>query len=290
MNGARPWHALSVAALLGAVVLAGCAASDTTDVEIAHVHGTAIDPATGDVYIATHGGLVKGTRDGDHFAWRYVGEQRYDLMGFTQDGVDPQTFYAGGHPGLLGLASSTDGGETWTSHSYFGQADIHALSGVPGVPGAMYAWFREPLMRSTDGGRTWENLTEFPQGVYSVAAANMDRVYLATRTGLVVTDDGGRSTTPLAGGTFLKVATNADESVLLAARPGQGERIVKAVRSTDQGRTWMDVADPELAAAQHEISLAANPDDAQHWVAVTSMGLAKESRDGGMTWTTIRPA
>jgi hypothetical protein len=267
--------------------IAGCA-SPSSQVDISHVHGLAYDPASSALYVATHHGLVQGIREGD-WSWRYVGENRYDLMGFSQDGETANVFYAGGHPGLLGLAASTDGGVTWDSRSYFGKADIHALTGIPGRGGHIVAWWAgQPLKASADGGYTWENLTAMPAGVHGVAASE-DVVFVATPRGLLASRDGGRTLESVSKEELVKVASSRDGSVLLGARPS-GDRAVEAVRSLDAGRSWTPVNDAGLRGVAFEISFASDPEDGGHWFAATSAGAIMESIDGGVSWTTLRNA
>src|SRR3546814_18599707 len=54
------------------------------------------------------------------------------------------------------------------------------------------------LQKSTNGGRTWSRVGPAPDGVIGLAAASLDadRLYAATRTGLMVSTDGGRRWRP----------------------------------------------------------------------------------------------
>src|SRR3546814_13886087 len=54
------------------------------------------------------------------------------------------------------------------------------------------------LQKSTDGGRTWSRAGPAPDGVIGLAAASLDadRLYASTRTGLMVSIDGGRRRRP----------------------------------------------------------------------------------------------
>src|SRR5918992_3247298 len=91
--------------------------------EIHHIHGLAIDRQDPEVvYIATHTGLV---RLRPNAAAEWIGEQRFDLMGFTAHPQNADVVYASGHPDLqtyarekvgnLGLLVSRDRGKTWQS-------------------------------------------------------------------------------------------------------------------------------------------------------------------------------
>jgi hypothetical protein len=77
------------------LLLSGCQAPGGNDghidVDILHAHAIAFDHVTDSLYVATHHGLAKRDPAGD---WSWVGDERFDLMGFTQDMVTPGTFYS----------------------------------------------------------------------------------------------------------------------------------------------------------------------------------------------------
>lgn len=121
--------------------------------------------------LATHQGLFR-LQDGE---LTQVGPV-VDFMGFT---LTPEGRYlASGHPAPntdlpepLGLAESTDRGQSWTVLSRGGQSDFHALAAGPnGVLG-----FDGQLRASTDG-LTWQSL-EIPVAPASLAISppNRDR-------------------------------------------------------------------------------------------------------------------
>ncbi len=156
--------------LLGSFVflLAGCAggqeggdpAAGFTDPGMGHVHGLGVDATSGDVLVATHTGLFRLSQDEPDESPVRVADRWQDTMGFT---VDEGRLLGSGHPDLredlpahLGLIESTDAGQTWTSVSLLGEADLHALTaegsdvfGWDSVSGAVLA--------SDDGGSTWQD-------------------------------------------------------------------------------------------------------------------------------------
>ena len=161
--------------LLGAGTLTACAAPNPatspaagtgtqgTGTAITHVHALTRDPESGEVLLATHQGLFR-LQDGE---LTQVGPV-VDFMGFT---LTPEGRYlASGHPAPrtdlpepLGLAESTDRGQSWTVLSRGGASDFHALAAGPnGVLG-----FDGQLRASTDG-LTWQSL-EIPVAPASLA-------------------------------------------------------------------------------------------------------------------------
>ena len=88
---------------------------------VSHVHGLGINPADGELYAATHNGMLRVPHDAQ--ASR-VGDLFQDTMGFTVVGADhflgsghpdlrDEKMFKEGRPPLLGLIESTDGGVTW---------------------------------------------------------------------------------------------------------------------------------------------------------------------------------
>lgn len=282
---------MRAAALFALIPLvAGCTAPADSGPQIAHVHGLAFDASSGALFVATHNGLVRGVNSAGSWSWAYVGEKRYDLMGFSQDGANSSTFYAGGHPGLLGLAKSTDAGVTWASQSFEGKADIHAVTGVPGQAGAVVAsWNGMPLVSSSDGGRTWTNLASMPAPAVALAAST-DSLFVGTMTGVQVSHDMGRTLTPAtspAPGAVTAVAASGDGKLLLASVSGDTDA-VQTFRSTDHGTTWTALTSSGIQGAQYSVVFAADAKDASHAYAATYGAHIEETKDSGATWTTIR--
>ncbi len=67
------------------------------------------------IYLETHNGLFKKD-NGSLYSWVDVGNDKYDLMGFTINPSKEGTMYTSGHPqtgGNLRFRVSTDYGMTW---------------------------------------------------------------------------------------------------------------------------------------------------------------------------------
>ncbi|MBI4608795.1 MAG: hypothetical protein HY726_07305 [Candidatus Rokubacteria bacterium] len=202
------------------------------------------------IYIATHAGLVTGIHDKE---WQYVGDDRSDFMGFTVHPTVPGLMVASGHPAEgshspnpRGVIVSRDGGRTWRPLVLEGVADFHALTLSPVDGDTLYGWNvgRNPgLYRVSLRNGAWKRkeargLAE----IYSLAAhpAERDTVAAGTRSGLLVSRDGGRSWDHL-GNALRGVPVTAvgfhpeSAKVLLAyaAHPSLG-----LVQSMDGGLTW----------------------------------------------------
>jgi photosystem II stability/assembly factor-like uncharacterized protein len=248
---------------------AGDASSAAT---IADVHGVAVNPADGALYIATHTGLFRSAK-GESSA-RRVEAPEQDLMGFSVAGAD--RFVASGHPGpgqdlppALGLIESRDGGRTWRSLSLQGEADFHLLRAAGDT---VYA-FDGRLRVSRDGGRNWQELTS-PGELADIAPnpGDPDRVLASTSDGLRLSDDGGRSWTKGALDPPALLAWGGAN--LVFALGGDGT----AYASTNGGRTWNP-------AGAVEGPPAAFTADASGTVYVARQdGSVDASSDRGRTW------
>lgn len=290
-----------VRCVIAAIVLAlaGCSApSSDPGVEITDVHGIGYLAETNQVLLATHHGLVTGTPDGKGWTWAFAGLERYDYMGFTQDAVTPTTMYSSGHPddpraygGVhLGLRRSTDAGATWEQRSLKGQVDFHDLSAIPGVEGGLIGIWREKLMESRDGGLTWTNYTG-PASLLLGVAATDHHVYIATTEGLAGGHLGNASSwqrhgDPEPGRVATAIHSNPDGSLLFAGT-GNG-RSGATYRSTDGAATWTKIAEQALSEATVPLVFTFDRTDGDHVLASTAAGHVLESRDAGVTWSTLR--
>ncbi len=276
------------APLAATTVLAACGGDDPTlaggDAESAslqegsaleHIHGLGINPADGQLFIATHNGLFTAS-EGDTTPSK-VGETTQDIMGFSVTGAN--RFIGSGHPALdqnlpphLGLIESRDGGKTWKNISLLGDADFHVLEsagnrvyGFDGTQGR--------LMVSSDGGRNWQQRTP-PAGVFGLAIDpdNSSRVVASTERGLFVSKNEGRDWRPLSQDLAgLLVWPNRERLYLIDA---QGQVQV----SSNGGTSWRtrgDIGGQPVAFMAHDADLYAALVD----------GTVKRSTDGGATWT-----
>lgn len=195
---------------------------------IEHIHGAAIDPGTGALYVGTHHGIWAITDTGEVTR---QGTADDDFMGFT---ITDGPWYASGHPGPgnrapnpLGLIQSTDRGLTWSAISRSGQSDFHALTAtrqtIVGYDGG------PALLVSTDSGRTWSKGADIQP---MALAFSRNRLLASTGSGLAASTDTGQTFTPIQG---------APAAVLLSATASVVwciDRQGAAWRSTDAGSTW----------------------------------------------------
>lgn len=169
-----------------------------------------------------------------------VGDATHDLMGFTVAG--PDDLLASGHPDLrdealvvadkpplLGLVQSTDG-QSWEALSLLGEVDFHSLVaahdqvyGLDSQTGA--------LMVSADR-QTWETRSEgLPFIDLAVSPDDPDALVAATQSGMVGSDDGGRSWTEV-GAQRAALLSWTDEGLFGVSPEGA------VLRSGDEGESW----------------------------------------------------
>ena len=277
-------------------MLAGCTAP-MPPVEFTHVHDAVFVPSEGALFLGTHYGVVVGTEARGQWTWTYDGDERYDYMGLTQDGVRDNVFYASGHPNdprayggvHLGLRRSLDGAETWEQRSLKAEVDFHALTGFPGRADVVAGAWQGIIKHSIDGGATWRDI-EGPAPVITLAAAK-ETLFAATTAGLFATADltnltRWQSVFDDDGAPFSSLAASPDGLVLFASTGDH--RAGDARHSTDGGATWAPINEPVLASAKSPVAFAFDPSDARHVFASTSGGRVFESQDGGLAWTAIR--
>jgi photosystem II stability/assembly factor-like uncharacterized protein len=242
-----------------------------------HVHGVAVNPADGHVYLGTHDGLLRMTAQPERVS------PVIDLMGFTVAG--PDHFYASGHPGPgtdlpnpVGLIESRDGGKTWTPLSRQGRSDFHALTasaaGVVGFDGTL---------RASADGATWTDLTP-PADPYALAASPDGQVLLATsQRGPVRSTDAGATWQPVAGAPLLQVVDWADAANLVAGVTPDGQVAVSA----DAGATWS--VHGQVDGPLQAVAAAGDAAGGLRILLVNEAELL-ESADGGATFAPYRPA
>lgn len=278
---------------LAAVVLVGCGQATTvergdelpgSDIEasalpgLAHVHGLGVNPADGDLMIATHFGLwrLRGSEP------ERVGDSAHDFMGFSVLG--PDRFVASGHPQSarelpprLGLIESRDAGLTWTSQSLLGSADFHVLRVTDEVT---YGWNSSTgqLMSSRDR-RTWKEHGEV--GLTDLAVDPDDDQHLLASTvqsssklDLRASVDGGETWSSVSDGPELVRLSWDDANVVWGVEPtGQ------IWRSIDSGESWR-----QAGSVPSGVEAITSSDD--QWFAAAG-GAILRSSDQGTTWSVL---
>ena len=283
---------LRCAAAVGGVVLslsvAGCSStpgdadpigSSGSDLGLEHVHGLGMDPADGVLYAATHYGIWRIPDEG---AATRVAERFQDTMGFTV--VGPGTFLGSGHPDFrmdpdlptrLGLIRSEDAGETWESLSLGGEADFHVLRVAHGK---IYGWEAGAgrVMVSGDDGATWETRGAVDLRDLAVSPVEPDTMLATTGAGPLRSEDGGRTSVPVAGAPVLVVLAWASPDSLYGVGPDGA-----VLHSADGGITWL--ARGNVGGTPEALAVARHGGAEFLLVALSDTGILSSS-DGGASF------
>ncbi len=295
MIALTPILAIAFAAILGDGAVE--AQPQIVSPEVHHIHGLAVDRRDPDVlYVATHTGLVRVRQNG---APEWVGSHRFDLMGFTAHPREADLVYASGHPdpatyrqqGIrnLGLLVSRDGGRTWQTVAFKGEADFHALAYSPRNGGTLYGWSvagRTGFYRISTA--SWRGELLPARGLANVLslAASPDAegpLLAGTKAGLMVSRDGGDTWSPVAGipadGLVTAISYHVSESREAYAYVARSDRGL--VRSRDGGATWEStsfVGDARTPV----VAIAVGP--GENVALATTDSTVLRSRDGGRRW------
>ena len=281
-----PVAVVVAAAAVGAVAWAALSSRDddgdvaVSEPGVVHVHGLGINPADGELYVATHSGLFRLPQSGTAVR---IGDSYQDTMGFTV--VGPDRFLGSGHPDLsdkrlrvegkpplLGLIESTDAGETWTPRSLLGDADFHGLAyGHDRV----YGWNASTgaFMVSEDM-RSWTTRSTVDLFGFAVDPDDPRHIVGAGPDGVVLSTDGGATWKRSAELNLVVVAWNTDGEMWGVEANG-------AVHHSGDGTTWRPAGElpgePQaLAVAGHDLYVAAHDADGRTAI--------YRSNDRGRTW------
>ena len=294
-----PWRLMALVLAASALVAPASSPAERSGAapEVHHIHGLTFDGSNPDVIlVATHTGLV---RLRPNAAPEWIGDHRFDLMGFTAHPKQPKLFFASGHPDLrtyqrdqvgnLGLLLSEDGGQTWRSIALKGQADFHALAYSPGNGGELYGWnvagqqglYRIKVKAGAAERPRGEGLTDVL--TLSASPDGAPRLLAGTRAGASMSEDRGESWRPVkglpAGVPVTAVAYDVtDARAVYAYVHGAGGGLM---RSGDAGVTWKPLGFVS-GAETPVIALAAGPGE-RVAVATTAADLLR-STDGGRSW------
>ena len=250
-----------------------------------HFHGIAVDPKDGSrLYLATHHGFFVVSPDGQ--ATR-ISQDANDYMGFTPHPRDPAVLYASGHPaggGNLGFIVSNDGGQSWRqlSKGVRGPVDFHQMDASKADASVLYGAFGG-LQVSRDGGKSWKIAGPLPDGLIDLAASAVatDRLYAATKGGLLYSKDAGATWQPahLRGSAATMVQTGHDREVY-AFIIGQG-----LLRTREPELRW-DLVNKSFGD-RYLLHLAVDPGNTRRLYVVTNDKQVLTSMDGGITWVAL---
>ena len=300
-----PILAIVLATMLGDATVG--AQPQTASPEVHHIHGLAVDRHDPDVlYVATHTGLVRVRPNG---VLEWVGSHRFDLMGFTAHPRETDVIYASGHPdvatyrqqgiGNLGLLVSRDGGRTWQTVAFKGEADFHALAYSARNGGTLYGWSvagQTGLYRISATSWMGERLpAPGLANVLSLAASpDADGSLLAgTKAGLMVSRNGGDTWSPVAAipadVLVTAIAYHASDSRQVYAYVARSDRGL--MRSRDGGATWESTSFAGDARTP-VVAIAVGP--GENVALATTDSTVLRSRDAGRSWQPVlergRPA
>lgn len=247
-----------------------------------HYHGIAFARSgSAALMIATHHGLYAGDKDGTVTRVSPV----QDFMGFSPDPANELGFYASGHPatgGNSGFLRSRDGGASWTqlSTGVDGPVDFHQMDVSGADPKVIYGSFGQ-IQLSRDGGATWEIAGDAPERLIALAASGLtaERLYAASETGILSSDDAGASWAPLAfAGEVASTIQTGRDKALYAFVVGRG--LMKASEDTPSSWTLLS-SDFGEAIPLH---IAADAKDGMHLALTMQNNEVRESLDGGKSW------
>ena len=265
----------------------------------------AFDPVRPDV-------LYAGT---PHLAWKNIGlgarwqpihegmTEDSDIFSIAVDFLSPGRIFASA---CSGVYLTVNGGNAWSKLTVPGgiSTRTYFVAPHPLVRGYIYAGTPSGLLWSADGGANWHTISPRVARAIAFDRAHSGRVYIASDTGILRSDDGGMHLTEASWGVCNRRLSRLTESSgavygselegelppnLIFLVPGSGRRAEAAhalagrtlVRSTDFGRSWIPLtapahADALLAAQNGRLILAAGSE-------------IFRSMDGGQNWTASGP-
>ncbi|MEO8437521.1 MAG: hypothetical protein ABI562_03620 [Chloroflexota bacterium] len=195
------------------------------------VHSLAFEGDDPNHVLFGHHGGISESRDGGR-SWQPLAT-RDDAMGMRP--ADDGSIVIAGHDVFT---ASRDGGKTWQPIAAdLPSLDIHGFARDPGDPARMWAALATGgLWESSDFGAHWTQVRQ--DNVLSplaVRAGATTRLLGVDATGLVMSDDGGRTWTGLATPPtypMTGLAATPDGKVAYAGSPDS------LYRSADGGKTW----------------------------------------------------
>lgn len=268
--------AIAVAAFVilrdGGTAPAGASLPKTSD-----YHALLVDPADANrLVLGTHQGLFTSVDGGRR--WEQSGLADQDAMHLAQP--TKRRAWAAGHDVL---ATSTDGGSTWSDVRPTGlpSLDIHGFAIDARDAGTLLAAVAGAgLYRSADGGRSFGLLSSGVGGAVMALASLPNGDLLAgdmSRESLLLSSDKGTSWRSVLDAPIMGIAVDPrNPRRLLAAGAG-------VFRSVDGGRTWTRV----LALRSGAGPVAWAPAAAGVAYVVGFDRSLHRSSDGGATWTTV---
>ena len=236
------------------------------------------------LYLTTRYGLMRAKPNG--MASLVPGLQG-GLTSLAAQPNDSKRLLASGYNrdgGKLGVMMSADGGESWSkvSEGADGPAAFYALDFSRSNPNVIYGVF-DGLQVSRDGGKSWIAGGKLPDDVFDMAVSSLDddTLYVATKSGLFFSRDGGVSWQP--SHTVRRPATmvhTAPGGRLYAFVLGSG-----LITAKEPDLTWTtqftDVGD------RYFLHMAIDPANPERLYASVDTGAILTSDDGGKSWSSF---
>ncbi len=274
---------LLVPSLVAITMLSARAENLQEIAEHTHFHGVSFNRAGGDarLLIATHHGMFAVMKDGSTAQI----SSTQDFMGFSPDPSDPMRYFGSGHPasgGNSGFLETRDGGATWSrlSDGVNGPVDFHSLAVSAANPKVIYGIFNG-IQMSADRGLSWQVTGGIPDGLVQIAASSRDpyRIVAATKIGLMVSDDSGKSWRNAAfDGEIVSAIRIESDGIAYAFVLGHG-----FLRSNESSLADWEPLSSSFGQAI-PLHIASNPKDPNHLIISTQTSALLESRDGGKNW------
>jgi photosystem II stability/assembly factor-like uncharacterized protein len=211
------------------------------------------------------------------------------VLALAVDPANPERLWAGYYaPG--GLASSQDGGQSWTFGAR-GLGDNPVFDLLARRKGRLWAATRDGLLESQDGGSTWQSVTtDLPSATaFALAADDAGRLYVGLDdAGLYRGQPNGQGWTQLgtqgsqpsdeglSTAAVLSVAVSTDGTQLYAGTSAQG-----VFASQDGGRTWQTAFGGDYVP-----NLALDPAHPANAIASLRTRLVR-TQDGGQSWQVV---
>jgi len=279
---------LALPALLSLLILTGCTASKpaagpamsteqatSTEEAMGHVHALAVQDDR--IIIATHAGPYELPADGGDVTGP-IGGASFDAMGFT---IDNGILYGSGHPDAgspaqfgspnLGLISSTDQGQSWTTVSLGGETDFHDLTASGGVIYGVDS-ASGTIKRSDDNGANWIDGATLDVRDLEIDPDDPMRVSATTADGLAVSTDGGLS---------FAVDDTAPKAFFLTTGPDRTRYTVDVARTL-----WASTPTGWVAGGTVTGTPAALAVDGERLIVADDAGI-RATTDLGATWEVL---
>ncbi len=239
------------------------------------IESAAFDPQSSAIaYASTGSKIFKTTNQGDDWEQIYLDANKQTIICLTVDQADSSNVYAGLKDGRL--LRSVDYGKTWLVLNDFKNEIKQILINKNNTNIIYVATNSKGFYRTSDKGASWQDLTEDSEfsGIKKFIIAvfdstQEDALIIATKYGLLKTNDGGKSWYDIK---LLTLPGKAD-ILALTINPSNANEIYYSTKealfkTVDGGKTWKTISSPSSRTPVYLAIDYANPD-------ILYMGMAK---------------